>query len=96
MGRRASESRRHGGYGDRVKTPRSRAVGRSSPPLVADEVRLFRIATTVIAIAIADDAFVQPEPGLSRDHLASGLIPIAIALAAAVSVPAAAGGNTRV
>lgn len=53
-----------------------------------DEARLFRLATAVIAIAIADDAFVHPEPGTSAgDHLASGLIPIAIALIAALAYP---------
>ena len=42
----------------------------------------------MIAIAVADDAFVHPEPGTSAgDHLASGLIPIAIALAAALAYP---------
>ena len=51
--------------------------------LVMDDVRLFRLATVVIVIAIADDAFVHPERGTSAgDHLASGLIPVAIAVAA--------------
>src|SRR6478609_9998252 len=53
-----------------------------------DDVRLFRVGAAVIAIAVADDAFVHPEPGTSAgDHLASGLIPIAIAVLAALAYP---------
>jgi uncharacterized protein len=56
--------------------------------LVCDEARLFRLSVAVIAIAVADDAFVHPEPGTSAgDHLLSGLIPIAIALSVAVAYP---------
>jgi fermentation-respiration switch protein FrsA (DUF1100 family) len=55
---------------------------------VRDDVRLFQIAAGVIAIAIADDAFMHPEPGTSAgDHLASGLIPIAIVVAGALAYP---------
>lgn len=61
---------------------------RPARQLLADEVRLFQLSTAVIVIAIIDDAFVHPEPGTSAgDHLASGLVPIAIALAAAVAYP---------
>jgi dienelactone hydrolase len=56
--------------------------------LIRDDIRLFRVAAAVIAIAVADDAFVHPEPGTSAgDHLASGLIPIAIALLAMLAYP---------
>ena len=56
--------------------------------LVGDEARLFRLSAGVIVIAVADDAFVHPEPGTSAgDHLLSGLIPIAIALSVAVAYP---------
>ena len=56
--------------------------------LLADDVRLFQVATAVIVIAVADDTFVHSEPGTSAgDHLASGLIPIAIALAAVIAYP---------
>ena len=49
---------------------------------------MFQLAVGVIVIAVADDAFVHPEPGTSAgDHLASGLIPIAVALTAAVVFP---------
>jgi len=59
----------------------ARGRSRKRIEVVVDEVRLFRIATT--AIAVADDAFGHPEPGTSAGHhLASGLIPIAIALGA--------------
>jgi uncharacterized protein len=55
---------------------------------LTDPVRVFQIAMGVIAVAVADDAFVHPEPGTTAgDHLASGLIPIAIALSAAVAYP---------
>jgi fermentation-respiration switch protein FrsA (DUF1100 family) len=55
---------------------------------VSDEIRIFQIAVGVIAVAVADDAFVHPEPGTTADdHLASGLIPIVIALGAAVAFP---------
>jgi len=40
---------------------------------------LFRIGIGVVAVHIVDDNFVQPEPGMSLgDHLASGLIPVAV------------------
>ncbi len=46
----------------------------------AREVLSFRVALTVIAVAVLDDAFVHPEPGTGpADHLVSGLVPIAVA-----------------
>ena len=61
---------------------------RAAREALTDEVRIFQIAMAVIAVAVADDAFVHPEPGTSAgDHLASGLIPIAVALAAALVFP---------
>ena len=42
----------------------------------------------LIGLHIADDNFIQPEPGTSAgDHLASGLVPIAILAAVAVAYP---------
>jgi fermentation-respiration switch protein FrsA (DUF1100 family) len=42
----------------------------------------------IVAIAVADDAFIHPEPGTSAtDHLAAGLVPIAVALALAIAYP---------
>ena len=56
--------------------------------LLRDDVRLFQIGAAVIAIAVLDHAFVHPEPGTSAgDHLASGLIPTAITVLAALSYP---------
>lgn len=41
-----------------------------------------------IVVAVVDDAFVHPEPGTSAgDHLASGLVPAAIAVVAALAYP---------
>jgi uncharacterized protein len=61
---------------------------RAARAAVTDEVRIFQIAMGVIAVAVADDAFVHPEPGTTAgDHLASGLIPIAVALGAALLYP---------
>lgn len=42
----------------------------------------------VVGLHVADDNFIQPSPGTSAfDHLASGLIPLAILAAAALVVP---------
>ena len=50
--------------------------------------RVFTAAVAMIAFHIADDSFIQPQPGTSAfDHLASGLIPIALLGAAAVAYP---------
>ena len=56
----------------------------SAPP----EILTARIALGVIAIAVLDDAFVHREPGTSvADHVAGGLIPVAIAVIAAFAYP---------
>jgi uncharacterized protein len=48
--------------------------------------RFFGAATGVIALHVADDSFLQPQPGTSAaDHLVSGLVPLA-ALALAIAV----------
>lgn len=52
------------------------------------EHRLFLAAITLVAIPIADDNFVQTEPGTSAaDHLASGLVPLAVLGAIAALYP---------
>jgi dienelactone hydrolase/uncharacterized membrane protein YozB (DUF420 family) len=52
------------------------------------ETLLFRLAMAVVAVAVVDDAFVHPEPGTSgTDHLAAGLLPVAVALALALRFP---------
>ena len=49
---------------------------------------LVRLALAVIAVGIADDAFVHPEPGTAAgDHVASGLIPIAVLALLAAAYP---------
>jgi uncharacterized protein len=46
--------------------------------LPRDGVAAFRAALAVVMVAVADDAFIHPEPGVSAgDHLASGLVPLA-------------------
>jgi len=52
------------------------------------ETQWFRAAIAVIAVALLNDAFVHPEPGTSAgDHLASGLVPLAIAGVVALAYP---------
>ena len=65
------------------------AVGRA---LHASTVRrstaVFLIAVGVVGLHIVDDNFLQPEPGTSAgDHLASGLIPIALLAIFAAGYP---------
>jgi fermentation-respiration switch protein FrsA (DUF1100 family) len=48
----------------------------------------FVVATGVVAVHVADDAFLQPEPGTSAgDHLASGLVPLGALVLAAAAYP---------
>ena len=43
------------------------------------ETAFARVAIGLVALHVVDDNFVQPNPGTSAgDHLASGLIPLAI------------------
>ena len=52
------------------------------------EVLAFRAALAVILLAVADDAFVHPEPGTGpADHLAGGLVPLAIGLGLVLAYP---------
>jgi len=54
---------------------------------VRREQALLVLSVAAIGIHIADDNFVQPEPGTSvADHLVSGLVPLALALAAGVAI----------
>jgi uncharacterized protein len=71
-GRRAGESARDG----------------DPPRAVRHETRLFRVALAVVALAAIDDAFVHPEPGTSAgDHLAGGLVPVAVAAVLGLAYP---------
>jgi len=55
---------------------------------VLSEVGLARLAIGAIALHVIDDTFVQPNPGTSAtDHLASGLVPLVLLVAAAVFYP---------
>jgi uncharacterized protein len=48
----------------------------------------------VIAVHIADDSFLQPQPGTSSgEHLVSGLVPLAVLALAAVAYPRLGGGG---
>ena len=52
------------------------------------ETLVFRVAMAVVAFALVDDAFVHPEIGTSAgDHLASGLVPLGIAVVLALAYP---------
>src|SRR6266536_562273 len=52
------------------------------------EYALFLLATGAVGLHFADDNFLQPEPGTSAgDHLASGLVPIAVLAAVAALYP---------
>jgi hypothetical protein len=49
-----------------------------------DERTLFLLGTALVALHVVDDSFLQPPPGTSgADHLASGLVPVALLAAAA-------------
>jgi uncharacterized protein len=53
---------------------------------IRTEVGVARVAFGVIGLHVADDNFLQPEPGISPvDHLVSGLVPLALIVAAAVA-----------
>jgi len=52
------------------------------------EAGLARLAIGVVALHVVDDTFLQPNPGTSAsDHLASGLVPLVLLVAAAVLYP---------
>jgi fermentation-respiration switch protein FrsA (DUF1100 family) len=55
---------------------------------------LFLAAVGVIALHVADDSFLQPQPGTSAgDHLVSGFVPLAVLALAAVVYPRLPGGG---
>ena len=54
---------------------------------VRTESGLFLLGTGVVALHVLDDNFLQPNPGTSAsDHLVSGLVPLALLVAAAVAL----------
>jgi hypothetical protein len=55
---------------------------------LATESAIARAGLVVVAVHVADDSFIQPQPGTSAaDHLAGGLIPIAALLGVALVYP---------
>ncbi len=64
------------------------ALGARVAGAVLSETALVRLGLCAVALHIVDDNFLQPEPGTSAgDHLASGLVPIAVLAAAAAVYP---------
>jgi uncharacterized protein len=67
--------------------PRRAAASRTRRA-VGTETGLLRLAVAVLAIHVADDTLVQPQPGTSAgDHLVSGLLPLALLGLAAWAYP---------
>jgi len=57
----------------------ARSIARSLARVARGEYGLVLLASGAFALRFADDSFVQPQPGTSAgDHLASGLVPIAV------------------
>jgi uncharacterized protein len=57
-------------------------------PGMNSTTKLFRLAVALVGLHIADDNFLQPEAGTSAaDHLASGLVPLALLAFAAWGFP---------
>jgi hypothetical protein len=64
------------------------AATRRSAPAGRRETLAVRIALGLVAVAVLDDAFVHREPGTAMsDHLASGLVPGAVAVLLALVYP---------
>jgi uncharacterized protein len=62
--------------------------GRGLVDAVRTEAGVLRLGVGVVALHVVDDSFIQPQPGTSvGDHLVSGLVPVAILVAAALLVP---------
>jgi hypothetical protein len=52
------------------------------------ESTIFALAVGVVGFHIADDSFLQPQPGTTAgDHLVSGLVPLAVLALAAWAYP---------
>src|SRR6266542_181906 len=64
----------------------ARAVARLARAVQREQASLV-LSVAAVGVHVADDNFFQPEPGTSAaDHLVSGLVPLALALAAGVAV----------
>src|SRR5215204_6518389 len=56
------------------------------PHAIHQERALFLLTCGAIGLHVADDNFLQPEPGMSAgDHLVSGLVPLALVAGAALA-----------
>jgi dienelactone hydrolase len=72
-------------------TPSPRSEPLPAPLVRPRRVRgplVVRAALALVALHVADDAFIHPEPGTAAaDHIASGLIPVALLAALALAHP---------
>ena len=76
-----------------AKPPPSRASAPRTAGARPREYRLFLVATGLVALHVADDSFLQPQPGTSAgDHLVSGLVSLAVLGVAAAVYPRVRGG----
>src|SRR5215218_1441811 len=63
-------------------------IARSLARVARREYGLVLLASGAFALRFADDSFVQPQPGTSAgDHLASGLVPIAVLAGVVATYP---------
>jgi uncharacterized protein len=79
-----------------TKPPVRPAARPAGPPAGSDRTgqRLFLAGVVVIAVHVADDSFVQPQPGTSAgDHLVSGLVPLVVLGLAVVAYVRVRGGG---
>src|SRR5829696_7177207 len=68
-------------------TSASVATTRASSRVMSERTAL-QLAVGMIALHIADDNFLQPQPGTAAtDHLVSGLVPLAVLLVVTAIVP---------
>jgi dienelactone hydrolase len=64
-------------------SPTTVTAARSSRWRLRDERSLFVLGTALVALHVVDDSFLQPPAGTSAiDHVASGLVPVALLAAA--------------
>jgi pimeloyl-ACP methyl ester carboxylesterase len=70
--------------GAAVEPPAESPSGRSG----RRESTVFLVAVGLLGLHVLDDNFLQPEPGTARlDHLASGLVPLAVLALTAIAYP---------
>jgi len=59
--------------------PSKRAAATRLRRALRTDTGLFRVAVAVVAVHVADDTLIQPQPGTSAgDHLVSGFVPLAL------------------